>query len=92
MIYRMLVVLLGLYTGGDASVQHAAGQGPSKGSQGSSNRMFGRCRRCRVREVNMVFLPCGHMVCCAECGVISSTCDVCHAPIRGSVRTRHVNT
>ncbi|KAI0242443.1 Baculoviral IAP repeat-containing protein 7-B [Lamellibrachia satsuma] len=45
------------------------------------------CKVCLDAETNIVFLPCGHLVCCANCAVAFSTCPVCRAAVQGCVRT-----
>ncbi|KFV72894.1 Baculoviral IAP repeat-containing protein 7-B [Struthio camelus australis] len=45
------------------------------------------CKVCMDRDVSVVFVPCGHLVACAECAPNLSLCPICRAVIRGSVRT-----
>ncbi|NWQ81498.1 BIR7B protein, partial [Columbina picui] len=45
------------------------------------------CRVCMDRAVSVVFVPCGHLVTCAECASNLSLCPICRAVIRESVRT-----
>lgn len=44
------------------------------------------CKVCMDAEVNMVFLPCGHFVCCAECSQQLQKCPICRVCISGTVR------
>jgi len=44
------------------------------------------CKVCMDSEVNTVFLPCGHLVCCDTCSPALRNCAVCRALIRGTVR------
>ncbi|KAK0042866.1 E3 ubiquitin-protein ligase XIAP [Biomphalaria pfeifferi] len=44
------------------------------------------CKICMDREVDIVFLPCGHLVSCTECAVAMKDCPVCRAHVRGTVR------
>ncbi|XP_046545605.1 LOW QUALITY PROTEIN: baculoviral IAP repeat-containing protein 7-like [Haliotis rubra] len=46
-----------------------------------------QCKICMDEEVNVVFLPCGHLVCCATCAPALRKCPICRANIRGTVRT-----
>lgn len=39
------------------------------------------CKRCHVREVGMLFLPCSHACACKECGEAAQTCYECRMPI-----------
>jgi len=45
------------------------------------------CKVCLDEEINIVFLPCGHLVCCAMCAPALTKCPVCRANITDSVRT-----
>ena len=45
------------------------------------------CKVCMDAEANIVFLPCGHLVCCANCAPALRNCAVCRSKIRGTVRT-----
>jgi len=44
------------------------------------------CRVCMDACVSVVFLPCGHLVCCERCTPALRNCAVCRALIRGTVR------
>ena len=46
-----------------------------------------RCKICHTRDVNILFLPCGHLASCSECSVNASICHICRAGIRQKVRT-----
>ena len=40
------------------------------------------CVVCIEKKKNMVFIPCGHLCCCAVCGnKVGSQCPVCRQPI-----------
>lgn len=45
------------------------------------------CKVCLEAAVSVVFLPCGHLSCCAECAPALKNCPICRANIKGSVRT-----
>jgi len=45
------------------------------------------CKICMDAEVGVVFLPCGHLVVCANCAPSLKTCAVCRSVIQGTVRT-----
>jgi len=54
------------------------------------NRQLKEARTCRVCmdvEINTVFLPCGHLVCCDNCARSLQHCPICRAEIRGTVKT-----
>ncbi|CAL1545887.1 unnamed protein product [Lymnaea stagnalis] len=44
------------------------------------------CKICMDKEVAVVFLPCGHLVSCSECGAAMKDCPVCRVNIKGVVR------
>lgn len=45
------------------------------------------CKICMDSLVGIVFLPCGHFVCCPACAPALTTCPICRVSIRGTVRT-----
>ncbi|KPP60101.1 baculoviral IAP repeat-containing protein 7-like [Scleropages formosus] len=45
------------------------------------------CKVCLDRAVCIVFIPCGHLVACADCAASLQHCPICRAVVRGSVRT-----
>ncbi len=45
------------------------------------------CKICMDNDVNIVFLPCGHLVSCQECAPNIKKCAVCRTLIRGTVKT-----
>ena len=45
------------------------------------------CKRCHNNEACMVFMPCGHLVCCYKCKDGWQSCPVCHSFIRDMIRS-----
>ncbi|XP_060063243.1 baculoviral IAP repeat-containing protein 7-like [Ylistrum balloti] len=45
------------------------------------------CKVCCEVEVAVVFLPCGHFVCCSQCAPAMVKCPACKVTIRGSIKT-----
>jgi len=45
------------------------------------------CKVCMDGEVGVVFLPCGHLICCVNCAPSLKDCPVCRSNIQGTVRT-----
>jgi len=45
------------------------------------------CKVCMDAEVGVVFLPCGHLICCVNCAPSLKDCAVCRTKIQGTVRT-----
>ena len=44
------------------------------------------CVVCHERAREVAFDPCGHFVCCSECGVRVSTCPLCRGAIERNLR------
>lgn len=44
------------------------------------------CKICMDKEIGVLFLPCGHLMSCVECGPAMTTCPFCRQTIRGTVR------
>lgn len=45
------------------------------------------CRKCKINLVSVVFLPCGHLCTCTDCGPSVKYCLICNQFIKGTVRT-----
>ncbi|XP_063060009.1 baculoviral IAP repeat-containing protein 2 isoform X2 [Engraulis encrasicolus] len=45
------------------------------------------CKVCMDKEVNIVFIPCGHLVVCKECAPSLRKCPICRGVVKGTVRT-----
>ncbi|KAL2297033.1 hypothetical protein Nmel_015087, partial [Mimus melanotis] len=65
-------------------------QKESDGSQLSTEEQLRRlqqermCKVCMDKDVSVVFVPCGHLVACAECALNLRLCPICRAAIQGS--------
>ncbi|OXA38549.1 baculoviral IAP repeat-containing protein 7 [Folsomia candida] len=46
-----------------------------------------QCKICMDNGVEVVFLPCGHLVSCTRCATALSNCAVCRQPIKAYVKT-----
>lgn len=46
-----------------------------------------QCKICMDNRVEVVFLPCGHLVSCTRCATALSNCAVCRQPIKAYVKT-----
>ncbi|KAL3883106.1 hypothetical protein ACJMK2_029399 [Sinanodonta woodiana] len=44
------------------------------------------CKVCMDKSSCIVFLPCGHMVCCASCSPAMRKCPICRVLVRGTVK------
>ncbi|KAJ8315018.1 hypothetical protein KUTeg_007168, partial [Tegillarca granosa] len=42
------------------------------------------CKMCKVNKVEVVFLPCSHLCCCAQCAPVYDYCPVCRQYIQGT--------
>ena len=45
------------------------------------------CKICMEEEVQITFLPCGHLMSCVNCAPALKNCPICRRSIKGSVRT-----
>merc|ERR1719219_3010356 len=45
------------------------------------------CRICMDKEISVVFLPCGHLICCVQCAPSLRDCPLCRQSIHGTVKT-----
>ncbi|KAJ3588394.1 hypothetical protein NHX12_011987 [Muraenolepis orangiensis] len=46
-----------------------------------------QCKICMDRDICMVFIPCGHLVCCRECSQSLSKCPICCGAITQKLKT-----
>ncbi|KAK7088913.1 uncharacterized protein [Littorina saxatilis] len=67
----------------EASMQEVAERLAEENEELTSSTL---CKMCQTNEVNVLFLPCGHLVSCAQCAPALRTCAMCRQPVRGSVR------
>jgi len=44
------------------------------------------CKVCLDEMISIVFLPCGHMVCCGTCAPALRVCPICRENIKGNVK------
>ena len=44
------------------------------------------CRICMDNESGVLFLPCGHLICCTQCAPALKDCPLCRKPIHGTVK------
>ncbi|XP_060070270.1 baculoviral IAP repeat-containing protein 3-like [Ylistrum balloti] len=44
------------------------------------------CKICLQNPVAIVFLPCGHLVSCAQCAPALKVCPICRGPMKATVR------
>ena len=44
------------------------------------------CKVCLDKPVSIVFLPCGHLVTCAECAPAMKKCPICRGIVKGMVK------
>lgn len=60
----------------------------SSGNDASNqnNNHNNRCKLCGLNEINTVFLPCGHLITCSQCGASKKNCPVCKATISRAVK------
>lgn len=44
------------------------------------------CKICLEADIGVVFIPCGHVVCCHGCASLISRCSICEAAVRDTVK------
>ena len=44
------------------------------------------CKVCMEKTVDVIFLPCGHLVCCVECSLQVKECPVCRGAIKATAK------
>ena len=44
------------------------------------------CCICMEREVDSVFVPCGHLKCCLECGLTQNRCPICRENVENAIK------
>ncbi|XP_041370861.1 baculoviral IAP repeat-containing protein 2-like [Gigantopelta aegis] len=45
------------------------------------------CKVCMECQIQVTFVPCGHLVCCGQCALVLDECPICRTGISGMVRT-----
>ena len=45
------------------------------------------CKICMDKQIGVVFLPCGHFICCVVCAPSLKDCPYCRQSIHGTVKT-----
>ena len=44
------------------------------------------CKVCFDRQIDVLFIPCRHLVCCATCAALSKTCPVCRGHVSETLK------
>lgn len=44
------------------------------------------CKICLEADISVVYMPCGHLICCDGCASLVSRCGVCETPVRDTVK------
>jgi hypothetical protein len=45
------------------------------------------CKICMDGKADVILIPCGHMVSCAQCAPVLSECPMCRQTIKGTIKT-----
>ena len=45
------------------------------------------CKVCMECQIQVTFVPCGHLVCCGQCALVLDECPICRTAISGVIRT-----
>ena len=54
--------------------------------QSSSSSSSSICIACSSNERSIVFIPCGHLIACVSCAHGLTSCPLCRADIKGTLR------
>ena len=46
-----------------------------------------KCKVCHKEDACMIFVPCGHLACCVECGNKVNRCPSCRSFIKERIRS-----
>jgi len=46
-----------------------------------------KCKKCNLEDACVVFIPCGHLICCVSCSDRAKRCPVCKEMIKERVRS-----
>jgi len=46
-----------------------------------------KCKTCKIEEKEVLFLPCGHLVCCSTCSKNIERCVICLSSINARIQT-----
>lgn len=44
------------------------------------------CKVCFDSQIDVLFIPCRHLVCCAKCAALSKTCPVCRGQVSETLK------
>ena len=61
-------------------------RGPREREPAAAQTSSMECKICMDRPIEVLLLPCKHLVCCQVCGALSSTCPVCRGRVRENIR------
>ena len=50
-----------------------------------------RCKVCLDSVVEIIFLPCSHLVCCVQCAASMSACPVCRSDVRATIQSKLIS-
>lgn len=61
-------------------------RGPRETEPAATTTFSMDCKICFDRPIEVLLLPCKHLVCCQICGALSSTCPVCRGRVSETLR------
>lgn len=47
-----------------------------------------KCKICHINDLEVIFLPCGHIVSCIDCSSLQKICIICGKNLKAAVRVR----
>lgn len=74
--------------GNHVGANEASANGGYADQTSKNERLKGQhtCKVCLDKEIQYVFLPCGHTICCSKCASILRKCGVCRSVVLGRVQ------
>ncbi|RZC35564.1 BIR and/or zf-C3HC4 3 domain containing protein [Asbolus verrucosus] len=69
-----------------ASTKEASAESKSEGGGAAQDDLSKMCKICFINEIEVVFIPCGHLLACIECSLSLKTCPVCRQRFDGAMR------
>ena len=66
--------------------KRARGPQESRSEPAATQSFSFECKICFDRPIDVLLMPCKHLVCCQKCGAFSSTCPICRGRVGGRIQ------
>lgn len=70
----------------EAASKRKRARGPPESEATATQASSMECRICYDRPIDVLLLPCRHLVCCQVCSALSATCPVCRGRVSETFR------